>query len=59
MIATEKTSEYDRAVALLRELRALAECQGEVGAEANPVTNYCVAWRKPRMAASHAWESSN
>jgi len=31
MIATKKTSEYDRAVALLRDLRALAERQGEVG----------------------------
>jgi len=31
MIATKKTSEYDRAVALLRDLRALAERQSEVG----------------------------
>lgn len=30
MIATKKTSEYDQAVALLRDLRALAERQGEV-----------------------------
>ncbi|MGH3196565.1 MAG: hypothetical protein ACRDOH_07925 [Streptosporangiaceae bacterium] len=29
MIATKKTSEYDQAVALLRDLRALAERQGE------------------------------
>ena len=29
MIATKKTSEYDRAVALLRDLRALAKRQGE------------------------------
>jgi hypothetical protein len=29
MIATRKTSEYDQAVALLRDLRALAERQGE------------------------------
>src|SRR5271157_2238430 len=30
MIATKKTSEYDQAVALLRDLRALAGRQGEV-----------------------------
>ena len=30
MIATKKTSEYDQAVALLRDLRALADRQGEV-----------------------------
>ena len=30
MIATKKTSEYDHAVTLLRDLRALAERQGEV-----------------------------
>ena len=29
MIAAKKTSEYDRAVALLRDLRALAKRQGE------------------------------
>jgi hypothetical protein len=29
MIATKNTTEYDRAVALLRDLRALAERQGE------------------------------
>jgi hypothetical protein len=28
MIATKKTSEYDRAVALLRDLRALAKHRG-------------------------------
>lgn len=34
MIATKKTSEYDQAVTLLRDLRALAERQGEVEAAA-------------------------
>jgi len=34
MIATKKTSEYDQAVALLRDLRALAERQGEAGTAA-------------------------
>jgi hypothetical protein len=34
MIATKKTSEYDRAVALLRGLRALAGRQGEAGTAA-------------------------
>ena len=34
MIATKKTSEYDRAVALLRDLRSLAEREGEVRTEA-------------------------
>jgi hypothetical protein len=33
-LATKKTGEYDQAVALLRDLRALAERQGEVGTEA-------------------------
>ena len=32
MIATKKTSEYDQAVALLRELRALSERRGEEAA---------------------------
>jgi hypothetical protein len=34
MIATKNTAEYDRAVALLRDLRALGERQGEVGTTA-------------------------
>ena len=37
MIATKKTSEYDRAVALLRDLRALARRQGEEAALAKRV----------------------
>jgi hypothetical protein len=37
MIATKKTSEYDRAVALLHDLRALAKRQGEEAAFANRV----------------------
>jgi hypothetical protein len=37
MIATKKTSEYDRAVALLRDLRALAKRQGEEAAFAKRV----------------------
>ena len=37
MIATKKTSEYDRAVALLRDLRALAKRRGEEAAFAKRV----------------------
>jgi hypothetical protein len=37
MIATKKTSEYDRAVALLRDLQALARRQGEEAALAKRV----------------------
>ena len=37
MIATKKTSEYDRAVALLRDLRALAKRRGEESAFAKRV----------------------
>ncbi|HUY50385.1 MAG TPA: hypothetical protein VMV92_32545 [Streptosporangiaceae bacterium] len=37
MIATKKTSEYDRAAALLRDLRALAKHQGEEAAFAKRV----------------------
>ena len=37
MIATKKTSEYDRAVALLRDLRALARRRGEEAAFAKRV----------------------
>ena len=37
MIAAKKTSEYDRAVALLRDLRALAKRQGEDAAFAKRV----------------------
>ena len=37
MIATKKTSEYDRAVALLRDLRALAKRRGGEAAFAKRV----------------------
>jgi hypothetical protein len=37
MIATKKTSEYDRAVALLRDLRALAKHRGGEAAFARHV----------------------
>ena len=37
MIATKKTSEYDRAVALLRDLRALAKRRGGESAFAKRV----------------------
>lgn len=37
MIATKKTSEYDQAVALLRDLRALGKCRGDEAAFATRV----------------------
>lgn len=44
MIATKKTSEYDRAVALLRDLRALAKRRGEEAAFATRVLDLRVQY---------------
>ena len=44
MIATKKTSEYDRAVALLRDLRALAKREGGESAFARRVLDLRVQY---------------
>ena len=45
MIATKKTSEYDRAAALLHDLRALAKRQGEEAAFAKRVLDLRAQYR--------------